>query len=162
MIATSRYPNELIRLSKVVRRLGHTLYLITDSKLCPLIPFANETLIAPSKSISLIGSPTAILCIANYIALGACRTERGQRHGLSSGKTGEGLSGKRHLVRFECGKALGMKGRSNRRRVVRVGILVTKDLGGIRVGRVERALRWVSLACCFHRTLLLSEFERTN
>ncbi len=69
MIATSRYPNELIRLSKVVRRLGHALYLITDNKLCPLIPFANETLIAPSKSISLIGSPTAILCVANYIAL---------------------------------------------------------------------------------------------
>ena len=69
MIATSRYPNELIRLSKVVRRLGHSLYLITDNKLCPLIPFANETLIAPSKSISLIGSPTAILCVANYIAL---------------------------------------------------------------------------------------------
>jgi DNA-binding MurR/RpiR family transcriptional regulator len=69
MIATSRYPNELIRLSKVVRRLGHSLFLIADSKLCPLIPFANDTIIAPSKSISLIGNPAGILCIANYIAL---------------------------------------------------------------------------------------------
>ncbi len=69
VIATSRYPNELIKLSKMVRRLGHTLLVIADSKLCPLIPFAHMFLIARSKSIPLIGNPSAILCLANYIVL---------------------------------------------------------------------------------------------
>jgi len=32
IIATTRYPNELIRLGKMVRRLGHTLLVIADSK----------------------------------------------------------------------------------------------------------------------------------
>ena len=69
VIAVSRYPNELIKLSKVARRLGHTLYVIADSKLCPLIPFAHFSLVVPSKSIPLIGNPSAILCIANYLVL---------------------------------------------------------------------------------------------
>ena len=69
MFAISRYPNELIRLGKVARRLDHTLGMVTDSSLCPILPFAHHSLIAPSKSIPLIGHPTAISCIINYLVL---------------------------------------------------------------------------------------------
>ena len=67
IIATTRYPNELIRLGKLVRRLGHTLLVIADSALCPLAQFANLALIAPTKNIPFIGSPTTISCIINYL-----------------------------------------------------------------------------------------------
>jgi DNA-binding MurR/RpiR family transcriptional regulator len=69
IIATSRYPNELIRLGRMVRRLEQTLLVITDSSLCPLTQFAHLTLVAPSKNIPLIGSPTTIACIINYLVL---------------------------------------------------------------------------------------------
>ena len=67
MIATSRYPNELIKLAKVVRRLGHKLLVIADSALCPLTQFAHLSLVAPTKNIPFIGSPTTISCIINYL-----------------------------------------------------------------------------------------------
>lgn len=67
IIATSRYPNELLRIAKAARRLDKTLLVITDSKLCPLIQFAHRTLIAPSKSIPLIGYSAAISCIINCL-----------------------------------------------------------------------------------------------
>ena len=73
IIATSRYPNELIRLSKVVRRLGLTLLVIADSALCPLIQFAHQSLIVPSKSIPFIGHPTAISCMINYLVIALAR-----------------------------------------------------------------------------------------
>ena len=69
IIATTRYPNELIRLGKMVRRLGQTLIVIVDSSVCPLIQFAHQSLIAPSKSIPFIGNPTTISCIINYLVL---------------------------------------------------------------------------------------------
>jgi DNA-binding MurR/RpiR family transcriptional regulator len=69
IIATSRYPNELIKLGKVARRLGHNLLLITDNALCPVIPFASLSLVAPSRSIPLIGYPTTIFIIINYLVL---------------------------------------------------------------------------------------------
>jgi DNA-binding MurR/RpiR family transcriptional regulator len=69
LFAVARYPNELIRIGKVARRLDHTLMVITDSALCPVIPFANASLVAPSKSIPLIGYPMAIGCIINYLIL---------------------------------------------------------------------------------------------
>lgn len=67
LFTISRYPNELIRISKVARRLGHTLLVITDSGLCPLIPFAHDHLVAPTKSIPLVGYATAISCIVDYM-----------------------------------------------------------------------------------------------
>jgi DNA-binding MurR/RpiR family transcriptional regulator len=67
MIATTRYPNEMIKLAKVVRRLGHKLLVIADSALCPLTQFANLSLVAPTKNIPFIGSPTTISCIINYL-----------------------------------------------------------------------------------------------
>ncbi len=69
IIATTRYPNELIRLGKMVRRLGLTLVVIADSSLCPLTQFAHLSLIAPSKNIPFIGNPTTISCIINYLVL---------------------------------------------------------------------------------------------
>ncbi len=67
IIATSRYPNELIRMGKVARRLDKTLLVIADSKLCPLIQFAHRSLVAPSKSIPLIGYSAGISCIINCL-----------------------------------------------------------------------------------------------
>jgi DNA-binding MurR/RpiR family transcriptional regulator len=69
IITTSRYPNELIKLGKVARRLQHNLLVITDSSLCPVIPFAHLSLVVPSRSIPLIGYPTTISCIINYLVL---------------------------------------------------------------------------------------------
>jgi DNA-binding MurR/RpiR family transcriptional regulator len=69
LITTSRYPNELIRLGKVARRLNHRLLVITDNRLCPVIPFAHTFLVVPSRSIPLIGYPTTISCIINYLVL---------------------------------------------------------------------------------------------
>ena len=69
IIATSRYPNELIRLGKMVRRLDLTLIVIADSSLCPLTHFAHLSLIAPSRNIPFIGNPTTISCIINYLVL---------------------------------------------------------------------------------------------
>ena len=69
IIATTRYPNELIRLGKMVRRLGQTLIVIADSALGPLTQFAHLSLIAPSKSIPFIGNPTTISCIITYLVL---------------------------------------------------------------------------------------------
>jgi DNA-binding MurR/RpiR family transcriptional regulator len=67
IIATSRYPNELIKLAKVIRRLGHRLLVIADSVLCPLTQFAHLSLVAPTINIPFIGSPTTISCIINYL-----------------------------------------------------------------------------------------------
>jgi DNA-binding MurR/RpiR family transcriptional regulator len=69
IITTSRYPNELIKLGKVARRLQHQLLVITDNSLCPAIPFAHLSLVVPSRSIPLIGYPTTISCIINYLVL---------------------------------------------------------------------------------------------
>ncbi|HHP7235861.1 MAG TPA: MurR/RpiR family transcriptional regulator [Desulfobacterales bacterium] len=67
LFATSRYPNELIRIGRLVRRLGLALVLITDSAACPLMQFAGQTLVAPSRSIPLFGSPTSLSCLINYL-----------------------------------------------------------------------------------------------
>lgn len=69
IITTSRYPNELIKLGKVARRLGQNLLVITDNTLCPVIPFAHQSLVVPSRSIPLIGYPSTISCIINYLVL---------------------------------------------------------------------------------------------
>jgi DNA-binding MurR/RpiR family transcriptional regulator len=67
IVATSRYPNELIRLGKLVRRLGQTLVVITDSTACPVLQFADHQLIAVSKYIPYIGSPTPLSCLVNFL-----------------------------------------------------------------------------------------------
>jgi DNA-binding MurR/RpiR family transcriptional regulator len=67
VIATTRYPNELIKLGKVVRRKGQILAVIADSRLCPLIPFAHHAIVAPTRHIPFIGSITIMGSIVNYL-----------------------------------------------------------------------------------------------
>ena len=69
IVATSRYPNELIRLAKVIRRLNQTLLVMADSPLCPLFPFAHKTLIVSSQSIPYIGYIAAMASVISYIIL---------------------------------------------------------------------------------------------
>lgn len=67
IIATSRYPNDLIKTGKYARRLGHSLLLITDGSFCPLIHFAEIGLVAPSRHIPYVGSMTNLSCFINYL-----------------------------------------------------------------------------------------------
>ncbi|MBF0573069.1 MAG: MurR/RpiR family transcriptional regulator [Desulfamplus sp.] len=67
MVATTRYPNELIKLGKFIRREGHTLLLITDNTMSPIIQFANFFLVVPMNSIPFIGNTSNMLCIIKYI-----------------------------------------------------------------------------------------------
>jgi DNA-binding MurR/RpiR family transcriptional regulator len=69
IVATSRYPNELIRLAKVVRRLDQTLLIMADSPLCPLLPFAHKTLVVTSQSIPYIGYIAAMSSVISYLVL---------------------------------------------------------------------------------------------
>lgn len=69
VVALSRYPNELIRLAKLAKRLGQRLVVLTDSSACPIIREADESLVAPSPHIPLIGTPTALSCLINYLVM---------------------------------------------------------------------------------------------
>ena len=82
VVAVSRYPTELIRIGKLARRLGHGSILLTDSAMCPLAQFAEQTLVAPSRHIPFIGSPGPLACLINYMVqelAGRCG-EALQRH----------------------------------------------------------------------------------
>lgn len=65
VIATSRYPNELIRIGKYVKRQQLDLILLTDSTSCPLTQFSDQMLIAPSKSIPFLDCPTSLMVLIN-------------------------------------------------------------------------------------------------
>ncbi|MCK5312407.1 MAG: MurR/RpiR family transcriptional regulator [Desulfobacteraceae bacterium] len=67
LAATSRYPNELIKLSKMVRRSGHTLLTMTDSSICPVIQFADLSLVVPARSIPFIGNVSGMLAVIQFI-----------------------------------------------------------------------------------------------
>jgi len=67
IIALSRYPNELIRLAKLAKRLGQHLLVLTDSSACPIIHEADQSLMAPSAHIPLIGTPTSLSCLITYL-----------------------------------------------------------------------------------------------
>jgi DNA-binding MurR/RpiR family transcriptional regulator len=67
LLATTRYPNELIKLSKMIRRSRHTLLTMTDSSICPVIGFADLSLVVPSRSIPFIGNVSGILTVIQYI-----------------------------------------------------------------------------------------------
>jgi DNA-binding MurR/RpiR family transcriptional regulator len=67
MIATTRYPNELIKLAKLIRREGHTLVVITDNNMCPIIQFSHHCLKIPINSIAYIGNTSNMMCILKYI-----------------------------------------------------------------------------------------------
>ena len=53
----------------MVRRLGQKLIVITDSHICPLIQFAQLSLVAPSKHIPVVGSLSTLTCLINYLTI---------------------------------------------------------------------------------------------
>jgi DNA-binding MurR/RpiR family transcriptional regulator len=67
LLTASRYPNELIKLSKMIRRNGNTLLTITDSKICPLMAFADLSLVIPARSIPFIGNVSGVLAAIQYM-----------------------------------------------------------------------------------------------
>jgi DNA-binding MurR/RpiR family transcriptional regulator len=67
VIATSRYPNELVRLGKIPRRRGLRQVLITDSVSCPLVQFSDHVLITPQKSIPFLGTPVSMISLIHYL-----------------------------------------------------------------------------------------------
>jgi len=67
IIATSRYPNELIKLGKLVNRHNLKMILLTDSSSCPLIQFSDHVLIAPLKTIPFLGNPASLISLINYL-----------------------------------------------------------------------------------------------
>jgi len=67
VIATSRYPNELIRIGKLVKRYKLKLILLTDSSSCPLVQFSDHVLIAPLKTIPFLGNPASLISLINYL-----------------------------------------------------------------------------------------------
>ena len=67
LISTTRYPNELLKLSKMVRRSSHTLLTMTDSSLAPMIQFADLSLVVPSLSIPFIGNVSGMLTAIQYM-----------------------------------------------------------------------------------------------
>ena len=67
IVATSRYPNELIRMGKIARRHHFEQILITDSTACPLVPFSDYILVAPQASIAYLGNPVSIISLIHYL-----------------------------------------------------------------------------------------------
>ncbi len=67
IVATSRYPNELIRLGKLANRLNQTLVVLTDSATCPILQSADYHIVAASKHIPYLGSPTPLSCLINFL-----------------------------------------------------------------------------------------------
>jgi len=67
LIATSRYPNEIIRMGKLAQRYKLKLILLTDSASCPLIQFSDHVLIAPLKTIPFLGNPASLISLINYL-----------------------------------------------------------------------------------------------
>lgn len=70
VVATSRYPSELVRVGRWARRKNMDLVVITDGPTCPVIPFAQLSIVAPSQHIPFLGSPTSISCVINYLVHG--------------------------------------------------------------------------------------------
>ena len=79
IVATSSYPNELIRLAKVVRRLEQTLLVMADSPLCPLFPFAHQTWWY-NPSIPYIGYIAAMSSVISYMILELAAKQRDKVH----------------------------------------------------------------------------------
>lgn len=67
LTACTRYPNELIKLSKMIRRSGHTLITIVDSSISPVAQFADLSLVVPGRSIPFIGNVSGMLVTIQYI-----------------------------------------------------------------------------------------------
>lgn len=67
IFATSRYPNELIRLARLARRLGQKLLVVSDSATCPVNQFADLYIVARCLHFPLIGSPSLMASLINCL-----------------------------------------------------------------------------------------------
>lgn len=67
IVATSRYPNELIRMGKIARRQNFRIILITDSGSCPLAAFSRHVMVAPLTTIPFLGNPTSLISLIHYL-----------------------------------------------------------------------------------------------
>lgn len=67
IVATSRYPNELIKMGKLVKQHKLKMILLTDSLSCPLIQFSDHVLIAPFQTIPFLGNPASLITLINYL-----------------------------------------------------------------------------------------------
>ena len=67
IVATSRYPNELLKIGRYAKRLGMTLILLADGTSCPILSFSDHHLIAPCRNIPFLGTPTALTCLISYL-----------------------------------------------------------------------------------------------
>jgi DNA-binding MurR/RpiR family transcriptional regulator len=67
IIAFSRYPNELIKIGKLVKQYKLKMILLTDSSSCPLVQFSDHALIAPLKTIPFLGNPASMISLINYL-----------------------------------------------------------------------------------------------
>lgn len=67
IVATSRYPNELIRLGKFAWRQKLKQVLITDSVSCPLVQFSDHVLIAPQTTIPFLGNLVSLFSLMHYL-----------------------------------------------------------------------------------------------
>jgi len=67
IIATSRYPNELIKIGKLIKRHKLKMILLTDSSSCPLVQFSDHVLIAPLSAIPFLGNPASMISLINYL-----------------------------------------------------------------------------------------------
>ncbi len=67
VFATSRYPNELIRLARLVKRLDQKLLVISDSATCPINHFADMQIVLRCLHFPVIGSPSIMACLINCL-----------------------------------------------------------------------------------------------
>lgn len=67
IVATSRYPNDLIQLGKFINRRKLPMILLTDSHSCPLAPMSDYVLVAPLQSIPFLGNPASLISLITYL-----------------------------------------------------------------------------------------------
>jgi DNA-binding MurR/RpiR family transcriptional regulator len=67
VFATSRYPNELIRLARLTRRLDQKLLVISDSATCPINQFSDIHIVVRCLHFPVIGSPSLMACLINCL-----------------------------------------------------------------------------------------------
>lgn len=67
IVATSRYPNDLIQLGKFINRRKFPMILLTDSQACPLAPMSDYVLVAPLQSIPFLGNPASMISLITYL-----------------------------------------------------------------------------------------------
>jgi len=69
IVSTARYPNELNRLGKSARRWGHSLLILADGSLCPLLGIADIGLAVASKNIPTYGDLTILNALIRSMLL---------------------------------------------------------------------------------------------